>query len=141
MRCGLVDLLISIAAACVGAFGWLAFVRPERVEGLNFFVILLVGYASYLLITPPIYRWFHLEPLWMPRCPHCRHKDRLYYAPKVQPNWPIGEIICANCENTLELWYDEPKPHPPDRGLIRFKLLWPQSFGRWRQLPAESNET
>jgi len=137
MRCSLPDLLIAIAASGPGWF--LGLYLTQGILGrMSVLPSFLLGVVTYLVITSPLYRWFQLRPLWMPRCPHCRHKDRFYYRPRIQPDWPVGELVCAKCGKMLELWYDDPHPIPPDRGLVRFQLVWPYSFGRWRQLPAES---
>jgi hypothetical protein len=140
MRFGLLDLLIGCGTAALAAIVgvWLRRFLPATIA---FPLSILVGFGFYLLITPPIYRYFHLEPLLLPRCPHCRNIDRLYYAPKAKPDWPISDIYCAWCGKTLELWYDNPEHEPPDRGVVRFKLVWPQSFGRWRQLPPGSENS
>jgi hypothetical protein len=135
VRFGLLDLLIaggaaSLPGAIVGV--WLQKSLPGAITFLMAFLVRLV---FYFLITPPIYRFFHLEPLLLPRCPHCRNINRFYYASKAKPDWPIDDIYCAECGKTLELWYADPEHEPPDRGVARFKLVWPQSFGRWRQLP------
>lgn len=140
MRFGLPDLLVSIVAFVPGCFLGRFITQTYFAGQLESVIPWLTGLVTYLVITSPLYRWFHVRPMLMPRCPHCRHKDRFYYAPRVQPNWPVGELICAKCENRLELWYEEPHPTPPNRGLVRFKLLWPYSFGRWRQLPSTAAE-
>jgi hypothetical protein len=136
MRFTVFDLLILVATYLPGNLLGLYISHKHFPGKIELVVALLSGFLSYMAITPPLYRWLHLRPLLLPRCPYCHDKDRFYYRPKIQPDWPIGELICAKCGKMVELWYDDPYPTPPDRGLVRFKLLWPYSFGRWRRMPS-----
>lgn len=140
MRLGLFDLVIAWLIMSPVAYIGLGVIQLDqmlRSESIGMLVTAALMVLVYVVLSPPIYRWFHLKPLCFPRCPHCQHKDRFYYAPKAQAEWPVGKIICANCGSVLELWYDKPSREPSARGVVRFKLLWPQSIGRWRRVTAE----
>jgi hypothetical protein len=94
-----------------------------------------VGFVLYLLITPPIYRWFRLLPLLLPRCPHCGY-NKCFWTSDHQPGWPaIWRVVCDQCRKEVDLCLDDPADAPTDADPARVRLLWPQSIGRWKQLP------
>lgn len=135
MRFSLLDLLIGIGCgtapgACVGFF--IAGLSGHK--HLALVMALSLALVSYFLITPSIYRWFHLRSLVVPRCPHCHEKNRWYWYEKAKADWPHDVIMCATCKNTLELWYEVPQDAEISTTMPSFQLLWPQSWGRWRMI-------
>jgi len=102
-------------------------------EPLKWFMFWICAIVVHFIVTPLIYRRFHLRPMIVPRCPYCRDKNRWFYYEKQKVQWPMDIIICASCGMALELWYDLPNAAHISETLPSFRLLWPQSWGgRWR---------
>src|SRR5882672_4545533 len=136
MRFSLIDLLIAIA--CI-ASGCLA------VAGVSY----LLGYGHlsearlqlfgapvsvifFFIITPPIYRRFHLLPLFLPVCPHCKRRPGGYRV--LQSVGPRTLVACGHCGQTIELWWREPAASDVSKTMPSLLLGWPHSVGRWRSI-------
>jgi len=136
MRFSLIDLLIAIA--CI-ASGCLA------VAGVSY----LLGYGHlsearlqlfgapvsvifFFIITPPIYRHFHLLPLFLPVCPHCRRRPGGYRI--LQSVGPRTLVACGHCGQTIELWWRQPAAAYVSKTMPSLLLGWPHSVGRWRSI-------
>ncbi len=135
MRFGVADLLISIACMAFGILvNFMIAVRISLVFSL------MLGTGIYLVVTPWIYQKLCFRPLWFPLCPQCKDKNRLYYAPTVQPDWPMGEITCARCLTKIELRYNSEKNEAIRNDAVCFQLVWPQSWGRWRRIKQDEDK-
>lgn len=79
MKYSLSDLIIGIVASSFGSIAVSALASFSGFEPLGQFMLIATGILSYFAITPLIYRKFHLRPLMLPRCPHCKDKRRWFY--------------------------------------------------------------
>lgn len=133
MRYTLLDLSIAIGVSLPATAFANANGPADASKWTQIALSSLVALVLYLLLTPPIYRRFRMRALWLPRCPECRDQNRHYlFAPHF--DWPLEVISCPVCDTVIELWYEEPAASR-SKAKYRFRLLWPQSFGRWQRLP------
>ncbi len=133
MRFSLIDLLMASVIGGVGtALGsYVLGHEPQRkLEPLA----ILVGVIACFAVLPPIYRRLHMRPLWYPKCPSCKDKNRWYHFAEPLPRWPRDRIVCATCQTEIDLWYEPPTETEVSITTPSFQLLWPQSWGRWRSL-------
>ena len=128
MRFSVLDLTMAIAINA-GAFLCLRLLFHIT----NIPVLVVSGAVVYLVVSSPIYRFFHLLPLLLPRCPACGDRNRHYRS--CVRSWPREDIECANCHAQITLCHEPKKcDHNGPEG-PRFDLLWPYSFGgRWRRV-------
>src|SRR5438132_438423 len=134
MRYSLLDLLIATVASLPGLLVGMFLGRYLHNAPLALLLTVSLAAVAYLLVTPPIYRQFHWRPVWLPRCPRCHDKDRHYWYEKPKPEWPRDVVKCAICGTALELWYESPRDEQVSTAMPSFRLVWPQSCGRWRPI-------
>ena len=132
MRFSLFDLLIGIVVSTAGFLVGSFLARLASVEQFALLLGLPLALSAYLLITPLIYQRLHLRPLLLPRCPHCKDKNRHFWFEQSKADWPRDVIICGICKTPLELWYEPPHDANVSASMSSFQLIWPQSWGRWR---------
>lgn len=130
MRFSLLDLVLGIIACSMGCTGAIALGRREGVAS-PMIATIAAGVVGYLLITPLLYRVFHLRPLLLPRCPNCGHRDRHWRS--IFFDWPIEVVECAICKHQIEL-HHAPCDRRSSPEAAAFKLKWPHSLGgRWHR--------
>ena len=134
MRFSLTDLLIAMGTTLTGTFIGVMAAHSIGRPQWDILSALIFGLLAYLLLTPLIYRRFKLRPLLFPQCPKCKDKNRGYYFASAKPDWPKDHITCAACQTDIDLWYEAPKHQLPSAPKHSFQLLWPQSWGRWRNV-------
>lgn len=132
MRFSLIDLLIE--TACI-ASGFAASNGVGRWTGYHFFEMnivfgILMSAIVFIIVTPPIYRWLRLLPLFIPPCPHCKRRPGAYRI--TEARWPRHVIICSRCEKPTELWWRKPAVTDVSKTMPSVVLSWPESIGRWR---------
>ncbi len=132
MRSSLSDLIIGIVTGSLGGIAGATLARLAGLEHLLLFMFWAFAIPAHFVITPLIYRRFHLRPMLVPRCPRCKDRNRWFYYEKRKPDWPRDVIICSVCKNALELWYELPQDAHVSETMPSFRLVWPQSWGRWR---------
>ena len=136
MRFGLTDLLIAMGLMCGGIGGFGIAHAAFGVEGK---LGLLAGLVAYVAIAPVIYKRFHLRPLLLPRCPHCRKRPDSYTI--LERQWPREVVICGMCQGACELQYvDDSTNSHAHASLPRLILAWPQFIGIWRVVQQEPKE-
>ncbi len=138
MRFSLFDLVVAIVLMVFGGLLFHALVQvlvlmhlqpPKGAMLLQFPWMLL----SYVILTSPLYHYFHLRPLLLPGCPACHNSHRHYFCIRLM--WPMEAIECANCHARIELCHDSRKCQWSEIAWPHFQLLWPYSFGgRWRRV-------
>lgn len=138
MRFNLIDVLIGVALMSIGPLLALVILGPES-RRLLLPLGLLFGTVTYLVLSPPLYRRFRMRPMWFPKCPTCKDKNRWFYFTKPKPDWPRDLSICSGCRADVELWYESPKDADVSSTTPSFELLWPQSWGRWRAIVRRSD--
>jgi hypothetical protein len=98
------------------------------------FHLLLLGYSLgvifFAVFTPPIYRWFRLLPLFLPRCPHCKKLPGAYRI--TDARWPRQVVACSLCQKPIELWWRKPAQEDVSTTMPSLLLSWPESIGRWQ---------
>lgn len=135
MRFSIFDLFIGIVVSTLLALlAEFLLHRFAAIKQLILFLGFSLAVPSYLLITSLIYRKFHLRSLLLPRCPHCKDKNRHFWFEKPQFEWPRDVIICAICKTVVDLWYELPQDANVSTSRPSFQLKWPQSWGRWRAI-------
>jgi len=138
MRFNLLGILIGCAISSLAASLSLFIsinIGKNTIPSLGIILTIILTIALHSIVTPLIYRKFRMKPLFLPTCPYCHSKDKLYYSLAKQPSWPTEEVICAYCSHKLELQYEVLKSKcGHKKGVVRLQLLWPQSWGRWKQL-------
>ena len=139
MRFNLLDLLIGIACGVFGAVSGVSLARLANSEHLFLFLSSLLALLVYLLVTPSLYRRFHLRPMLYPLCPHCKEKNRWYWFEKTAPDWPRDVVTCSNCKQSLELWYEATETVQVSTDLLSYQLVWPQSWGRWQAIVSKDS--
>ena len=126
MRFNLIDVLIGVSLMLVGTsltHFTLGFEPRQYLLPAG----LLAGAITYLLLSPLIYRRFRIRPMWFPKCPVCKDKNRWFRFVDRKPNWPRDRIVCSSCSADVELWYERPNKADVATTTPGFELLWPQS--------------
>lgn len=138
MRFNLIDLLIGVALMSIGPLLALVTLGPES-RRLMLPLGLLSGTVAYLVLSPPIYRRFQIRPMWFPKCPACKDKNRWFKFVERKPRRPRDCVVCSVCHADVVLWYEPPKDTDVSATKPSFELLWPQSWGRWRPIIRRSD--
>ncbi len=131
MRFSLVDLFIFIGVLVGAEFGALGLVGASSQVGL---VAVMTFLATFVVIVvlPSVYRRFHLLPLRLPKCPHCRRVPPGYQS--VEGGWPNVGVRCGACDGRLWLAFDRHASLPETASEEPLLVLqWPENLGFWRR--------
>lgn len=132
MRFALFDVIVVIAIGTISA-ALSHSVLPVADPYGRLLVAITSGFVAYVVVSSPLYRWLHLYPLLLPKCPICRDRNRHYWS--VQRDWPREVIECAICHSRIGLCLDQSKCGACRSQEIHFCLKWPYSTGgRWRRI-------
>jgi len=132
VRFRLIDLIVMVAIempTLILADDLLPIGDPR----VRFLLAFLMMFLAYFVVSSPLYRWLHSQPLLLPRCPICRDRNRHYRT--IHLDWPEEVIECATCHARVLLCLDGRKCGSRRSEPIQFCLKWPYSFGgRWRRV-------
>jgi len=142
MRFTLIDILIATLCFASGCFGasvimryivhWLGYDFIQGHGGLLLLFGIMMGIVSFIIFSPPIYRWCRFLPLFLPRCPHCRREPRGYRI--TEARWPRQVFVCRWCQKPTEIWWRKPLMTDVSKTMPSLLLSWPESIGRWRPI-------
>jgi hypothetical protein len=130
----LIDLIVAWVLLGVGGVaGRVAAVRVGVKDDGSLSMLSIASAAVVMLtIAPIVYRWLHLFPLYVPRCPHCGHRPAGYWI-RQYPAWPSLRIKCGGCQGETDLLLAKGS-FPPDAAEARLVLRWPQFVGIWKRV-------
>ncbi len=132
MRYGLIDLIVFTVIATIASCLTISLL-PIGDPRFRLLLMVLNVLIACLVVSSPLYRWLHFQPLLLPKCPVCQDRNRHYWT--IHLDWPEEVIECATCHVHIFLCLDGRKCGSPRSDEIQFCLKWPYSFaGRWRRM-------
>jgi hypothetical protein len=127
MRFGLVDLLIAILLASIGALA-ARFLLPIHLLPVT---APCCAIGVYLAAVAPIYRRLELLPMILPRCPCCMKLQNSF---TFIPDKERVICRCPTCDGEFVIWFSgQVGPSETwDRPVLALK--WPYAWGRYKRI-------